>query len=352
MPSPKFCDLTPSDAALQVKRILGHAPSQQAAHTFWSNLTTLGQIQQNQRLEIDSQGVFRLESTASRKLKTLSPFASSRSITELHPAVLAVLYRAQIESFFPTPQLSKVIGSKLAVTENQTYERDGSRRSIVEKFVKDTGVVAPPRAGSYGLFPILKANADKVVSKLAQANAGLANMLAGYRSQSSWFNSKNAQAESVSDLAQQAEKPLMPFDNTDNGASIAQLLSFKFDTMFDERVAPFWKLDSTTIANSTRGVRNDVTVVVNAVRSKHIVSGLDSTPARASLLLWGHHVLREGWVYDDIDFFLFDDDDINDVPSSRVLEEQVDETQCNVSALRQWGDCVARHQRTIRAMFP
>ncbi len=108
MPSPKFCDLTPSDAALQVKRILGHAPSQQAAHTFWSNLTTLGQIQQNRRLEIDSQGVFRLESTASRKLKTLSPFASSRSITELHPAVLAVLYRAQIESFFPTPQLSEI----------------------------------------------------------------------------------------------------------------------------------------------------------------------------------------------------------------------------------------------------
>ena len=351
MPSLRFCDLTPSDAAEQVKRMLGHAPSQQAAHTFWSNLTTLGQIQQNQRLEIDSQGVFRLESTASRKLKTLSPFASSRSITELHPAVLAVLYRAQIESFFPTPQLSKVLGSKLAITENQTYERDGNRRSIAHF---EDGYVpwAPPRAGNYGLFGTLKANADRVVSKLAQANSGLANMLAGYRSQSSWFNSKNVQAESVSDLVKQAEKPLMPFDNADNCASIAQLLSFKFDTMFDDDgVAPFWKLDLTKIANSIQGVRNDVTRVINTVRSKLIVSHRDSASTQASLLLWGHHGLRESWVYDDLDFFFFDDD-INDVPSSRVLEEQVDETQCNVSALRQWGDCVARHQRTIQSRFP
>ena len=352
MPSPKFCDLTPSDAAEQVKRMLGHAPSQQAAHTFWSNLTTLGQIQQNQRLESDSQGVFRLESTASRKLKTLSPFASSRSITELYPAVLAVLYRAQIESFFPTPQLSKVLGSKLAITENQTYNRDGNRRIMRETVVKDTGVVAPPRAGNYGLFQILTANAGKVVSKLAQANAGLANMLAGYRSQSSWFNSKNAQAESVSDLMQQAVQPLMPFNNADYSASIAQLLSFKFDTMFDHLlVAPFWKLERTTIDTSQRGVRSDVIRLIDNVRQKLIVNGRESTPERASLLLWGHHVLREGWVYDDIDFFLFDDDDINDDPSSRVLEEQVDETRCNVKALRQLGDCVARHQRTIRAMF-
>ena len=148
MPTPKFCDLTPSDAAAQVKRMLGHAPSQQAAHTFWSNLTTLGQIQQNQRLEIDPQGVFRLESTSSRKLNTLSPFRSaSRSITELHPFVLAVLYRAQIESSCPTPQLSKELGSRLAITENQPYSRDSNRRSSISQsvgFIAREGVVATP----------------------------------------------------------------------------------------------------------------------------------------------------------------------------------------------------------------
>jgi hypothetical protein len=362
MPSLKFCDLPPSDAAAQVKRMLGHAPSQQAAHTFWMNLLTLGQIQQNQRLEIDSQGVFRLESTASRKLNTLSPFRSaSRSITELHPAVLAVLYRAQIESFFPTPQLSKVLGSNrgyspLAITENQPYNRDGNRRSSFSRSVgaiAREGVVAPPRDGNfYAFFGNLTANAEQVVSHLAQANAGLANMLQGYRSQSSWFNSKDAQAESVSDLAKQAEKPLMPFGNKDGGASIGQLLAFKHNTLFDPSIAPFWDLDSTAIANSSRSARNDATRVINTARGMGIVKGLDSTPTRASLLLWGHHELRDGWVYDEIDFDLFDDDINENSPSSRVLEEQVDETQCNVSALKQWGACVERHQQRITAMFP
>jgi hypothetical protein len=70
------------------------------------------------------------------------------------------------------------------------------------------------------------------------------------------------------------------------------------------------------------------------------------------LLLWGHHVLRDGWVYDDIDFDLFDDDINDEHPSSRVLEEQVDETQCNVSALKQWRAAVVAHRQRIVAMFP
>lgn len=352
MPSLRFCDLTPSDAAEQVKRMLGHAPSQQAAHTFWRNLTTLGQIQQNQRLEIDSQGVFRLESTASRKLNTLSPFRSaSRSITELHPAVLAVLYRAQIEAFFPTPQLSRELGSNggyspLTITENQPYNRDGNRRSSISRSI---GFVASPRVGSdYDFFGNLKANADKVVSKLAQANAGLANMLTGYRSQSSWFNSKDAQAESVNDLVKQAEKPLMPFNNTDISVSIAQLLTFKFDVCVDP-VASAWNLDPRAIGVMTRSTRNDITRVIDQVRGRRIVRGEESTCA--SLLLWGHHVLRDGWVYDEIDFELFDDDINENFPSSRVLEEQVDEALCNVSALKQWDACVAHHRQRITAMF-
>ena len=352
MPTPKFCDLTPSDAAAQVERMLGHAPSQQAAHTFWSNLTTLGQIQQNQRLEIDSQGVFRLESTALRKLKTLSPFASSRSITELHPDVLAVLYRAQIEAFFPTPQLSKVLGrnrgyAPLAITENKPSKQDCNRRSSISRSI---AFVASRRAGNdHDFFGSLKANADEVVARLAQANAGLANMLTGYRSQSSWFNSKNAQVESVSDLAKQAEKPLMPFNNTDIGVSIAQLLSFKFDVANDP-VALLWNLDPEAVGNISRSNRNDVIRTINQVIGRRIVNEKDST--RPSLLLWGHHVLRDGWVYDEIDFALFDDDINDDVPSSRVLEEQVDKTQCNVSAITQWAACVKAHRQRITAMFP
>jgi len=356
MPSLKFCALTPSDAAAQVKRMLGHAPSQQAAHTFWSNLTTLGQIQQNQRLEIDSQGVFRLESTASRKLNTLSPFRSaSRSITELHPAVLAVLYRAQIESFFPTPQLSKVLGSNrgyspLAITENQPYNRDGNRRS---SFSRSVGFVASRRVGNerrggndYHFFGNLKANADDVVLKLAQANAGLANMLTGYRSQSSWFNSKDSQAESVNDLLQQAEKPLMPFQNSTGGVSIATLYTFKLDVLVDD-VARLWNLDPGAVGISSSG-RNNVLTAINTMTGSRIVG---AEAARASLLLWGHHVLRDGWVYDDIDFDLFDDDINDEYPSSRVLEEQVDETQCNVSALSQWRAAVVVHRQRIAATF-
>jgi len=349
MPTPKFCDLTPSDAAAQVKRMLGHAPAQQAAHTFWSNLTTLGQIQQNQRLEIDPQGVFRLESTASRKLKTLSPFASSRSITELHPAVLAVLYRAQIESFFPTPQLSKVLGRNkgyppLAITENQSSKRDGNRRSSISRSI---GFAASPRVGSdYAFFGNLKANADDVVLKLAQANAGLANMLTGYRSQSSWFNSKDSQAESVNDLLQQAEKPLMPFQNSTGGVSIATLYTFKLDVLVDD-VARLWNLDPGAVGISSGG-RNNVLTAINTMTGSRIVG---AEAARASLLLWGHHVLRDGWVYDDIDFDLFDDDINDEYPSSRVLEEQVDETQCNVSALSQWRAAVVAHRQRIAATF-
>jgi hypothetical protein len=354
MPSPKFCDLTPSDAAAQVKRMLGHAPSQQAAHTFWRNLTTLGQIQQNQRLEIDSQGVFRLESTALRKLNTLPFRSASRSITELHPAVLAVLYRAQIEAFFPTPQLSKELGSKLPITEYPS-SRDGNRRTSISRsigFVAGKGVVATPQITSdYQFFGDITDKANKVVAQLAQAKAGLANMLTGYRSQSSWFNSKDAQAECVNDLAQQAERPLMPFANSDTGVSIAQCIAFKFNICENPEVQRLWNLDSGARGVIGENAIRDFVRIINNVRSKHIVSQ-EQASERASRLLWGHHVLRDGWVYHDLDFDLFDDDINDNLPCSRVLEEQVDETQCNVAALKQFSACLQQQKQRIIAFFP
>jgi hypothetical protein len=353
MPSPKFCDLLPTDAAVEVKRMLGHAPSQQAAHTFWSNLTTLGKIQQNQRLEIDSQGVFRLESTASRKVKTLSPFGGSRSITELYPDVLRVLYRAQIESFFPTPQLSKVLGSKLAITENQTYNRDGNRRSIVEKFVEDTGVVAPPPECNDHFFGNIQSIASQVIAQVAHARAGLTNMLAGYRSQNSWFNSKGTQAACVEDLVGHAEKHLMPFDLTKPG-SIAPCLAFKLNTLPGEQLAGFWHLDREKInAVAQKDFDDRLRIVSSFLGASILVNEQDrqNYGKQGSMLLWGHHVLRDDWVYRDLDFDLFDNDIFDDLgESSRVLEEAVGLRVCNVNALGELGGYVRQQISNIRLL--
>ena len=355
MPSPKFCDLPPSDAAVQVKRMLGHAPSRQSAHTFWSNLTTLGQIQQNQRLEIDSQGVFRLESTDSRKWKTLR-FASSRSITELYPDVLAVLYRAQIESFFPTPQLSKVLGSKLAVY--QPYTRDSNRRSSISRsvgFIDRESTISREGTPQEGyarsaevVLDDMKSSAEQVADQLQSARAGLGNMLRGYQSQNSRFNSKDAQAARVEDLVQQAGSPLMPFGIANNKASIAQCIQFKIDLCLVEKYQKIWDLDS-----GVRGVRKselaDFKRIINEFRSSPVL--MDQYSPKASLLLWGHHVLRDGWVYRDLDFDLFGHDTSDILPCSRVLEEQVDVTQCNVSALKQFKLCVLQHMQKIEPFF-
>jgi hypothetical protein len=218
LPSLKFCDLTPSDAAAQVKRMLGHAPSQQAAHTFWRNLTTLGQIQQNQRLEIDSQGVFRLESTASRKLNTLFREAS-RSITELHPAVLAVLYRAQIECFYPTPQVCNVLGRNLDFSQFVPH-RSSQRRHSDAVLRGGFGHTAAEIAGA----------AEEISLAMKSARAGLNNMLAGYRLQSSFYNKKDTQIACVDDLVLQSDPTTTTlFDLRDNANSIAKVIELKAD---------------------------------------------------------------------------------------------------------------------------
>jgi hypothetical protein len=267
--------------------------------------------------------------------------------------VLAVLYRAQIESFFPTPQLSKELGSKLPITEYPS-SRDGNRRSSISRsigFVAGKGVVATPQTNDFQFFGDITDKANKVVAQLAQAKAGLANMLTGYRSQSSWFNSKDAQAECVNDLARQAERPLMPFANSDAGVSIAQCIAFKFNIGENPEVQRLWNLDSGAIGVIGKSAIRDVVRIINSVRSKLIVSQ-EQASERASRLLWGHHVLRDGWVYHDLDFDLFDDDINDNWACSRVLEEQVDETQCNVAALKQFNACLEQQKQRIIAFFP
>ena len=169
-------------------------------------------------------------------------------------------------------------------------------------------------------------------------------MLAGYRSQN-WFNSKNAQAECVNDLVRHAEKQLMVFDAGKPG-SIAQCLAFKISTLPGQQLEELINLDREKIIAFKNNDYNDrIRTINNFVGNCNIVSSEDrfDYSKQASMLLWGHHVLRDSWVYRDLDFDLFDDD-INDLePSLRVLEEAVGVNECNVKALGQLGGYLRRH---------
>ena len=99
------------------------------------------------------------------------------------------------------------------------------------------------------------------------------------------------------------------------------------------------------IAFKNNDYNDRIRTINNFVGNCNIVSSEDrfDYSKQASMLLWGHHVLRDSWVYRDLDFDLFDDD-INDLePSLRVLEEAVGVNECNVKALGQLGGYLRRH---------
>jgi len=294
MPSLKFCALTPSDAATQVKRMRGHAPSQQAAHTFWMNLLTLGQIQQNQRLEIDSQGMFRLESTASRKLNTLSPFRSaSRSINELHPAVLAVLHRAQIECFYPTPQVCNVLGRNIDFSQFVQHRSSQRRHS--------DAVLQQP-AGFGQITQEIAAAAHEISVGMKNARAGLNNMLAGYRSQNSFYNKKDTQIASVDDLVLQADPSTTTlFVLDDKVISIAKVINLKAAITKNPQL---WHGPWSTRAE-VEATRSIIVRGLYGAIAKNLI--LHGNSSQCSLLLWGHHKLRGEWAYEDIQEPFFSD---------------------------------------------
>ena len=350
MPSLRFCDLTPSDAAAQVKRMLGHAPSKQAAHTFWSNLTTLGQIQQNQRLEIDSQGVFRLESTASRKLNTLSPFTSaSRSITELHSAVLAVLYRAQIECFYPTPQVCNVLGRNLDFSQFVQHRSSQRRHS--------DAVLQQP-AGFGQITREIAAAANEISVGMKGARAGLNNMLAGYRSQNSFFNKKDTQIASVDDLVLQADPTTTTlFVHDDKANSIAKVIQLKADITKNPQL---WHGPWSTQAEvaATRSII--VQGLYGAIAKNFILHGNSS---QCSLLLWGHHKLRGRWAYEDIQepFFsdVIKDKDkhtarnyyFNSNSPEHCWDKAYKNDMCDTTAVYRWRKQMERKYKSINKLF-
>ena len=333
MPSLRFCDLTPSDAAAHVKRMLGHAPSQQAAHTFWRNLTTLGQIQQNQRLEIDAQGVFRLESTASRRLNTLFREAS-RSITELHPAVLAVLYRAQIECFYPTPQVCNVLGRNLDFS--QFVPHRSSQRRHSDAVLR----------GGFGLITVEIAGAAKEISLgMKSARAGLNNMLAGYRSQNSFYNKKDTQIAYVDDLVLQADPTTTTlFVVEDYANSIAKVIELKADIQLNPQLwhGP-WSTRAEIIAT-----KDILRSLGDAIASFRKILHADSS--QCSLLLWGHHKLRGGWAYEDIQEPFFDLE--NEKHSSRhCWDKPCQKDMCDTGAVARWVQYMQVHRKRIEPII-
>jgi len=349
MPSLKFCALTPSDAAAQVKRMLWRASSQQAAHTFWMNLLTLGQIQQNKRLEIDSQGMFRLESTASRKLNTLSPFTSaSRSITELHPAVLAVLYRAQIECFYPTPQVCNVLRRNLDFSQFVQHRSSQRRHS--------DGVLQQP-AGFGQITQEIAAAAYEISVGMKGARAGLNNMLAGYRSQNSFYNKKDTQIASVDDLVLQADPTTTTLFVHDNKAnSIATVINLKADITMNPRL---WHGPWSTQAEveTTRSII--VRGLYGAIAKNLILHGNSS---QCSLLLWGHHKLRGEWAYEDIQEPFFSDEVIKDKHTKtnyyfnsnspeHCWDKAYKNDMCDTTAVYRWRKQMERKYKSINKLF-
>ena len=256
--------------------------SKQAAQTFLHNLRTLGRIQQNQRLEIDAQGNFRLESTTSRKFA----FSRSRSITVLHPFVLQVLYRAQIECFYPTPQVCNVLGKNLDVSG---FAQHGSRQRRHSDAVL--------REGFGWITQELAGAAKDIFDCMTSARAGLNNMLAGYRSQSGFFNNKDDQIACVNDLVAQADsvRTTYLFSNYDDSNSISKVIELKSDIQQNPQL---WHGGWSTRAD-VNATKDFFRSLKDALTKK--ILGDDAS--QCSLLLWGHHKLRGRWEYVDLDPF-------------------------------------------------
>lgn len=331
--SDKFCDLTPQRAARKLESMMRDAAavgSKQAAQTFCHNLRTLGRIQQNQRLEIDAQGNFRLESTTSRKFA----INRSRSITVLHPLVLQVLYRAQIECFYPTPQVCNVLGKNL---DFSGFAQHGSRQR------RHSDAVLRPQGG-FGLITRELAGAAQEISNcMTSARAGLNNMLAGYRSQSGFFNNKDDQIACVNDLVAQADsaRTTYLFSNFDHSNSISKVIELKSDIQQNPQL---WyggwstRADVSATKDFFRSLKDALTKKI-----------LRDDASQCSLLLWGHHKLRGRWEYVDLDPFF-------DLAKSRhssqhCWDRACQEGMCDTGAVSRWAKYMNRQRQKIEALF-
>ena len=331
--SRRFCDLTPKEAATTVesmRRDASAVDSKQAAQTFLHNLRTLGRIQQNQRLEIDAQGNFRLESTTSRKFA----INRSRSITVLHPFVLQVLYRAQIECFYPTPQVCNVLGKNL---DFSGFAQHGSRQR------RHSDAVLRPQGGFGWITQELAEAAHEISLSMNSARDGLNNMLAGYRSQHSFFNNKDDQIACVNDLVAQADsaRTTYLFSNYDDSNSISKVIELKSDIQQNPQL---WHGGWSTSADVS--ATKDFFRSLNDALTKKI---LRDDASQCSLLLWGHHKLRGGWEYVDLDPFF-------DLAKSRhssqhCWDRACQKGICDTGAVSRWAKYMNRQRKKIEALF-